>query len=66
MVPEDAYKEIDPEDGVNYWYTDAGEKIGSVIWGAYARTLQISNDPCADEHGVLNNWETPAGFGYYK
>ena len=60
MVPEGAYK----EDG--YWYTADGELIGSVIWGAYARILQISNDPCADEHGVLNKWETPAGFGYYK
>jgi len=64
--PDYAYKEIDPEDGVEYWYTNDGdEKIGSVIWGAYARILQISNDPCAEEHGVLNNFETPAGFGFY-
>jgi len=57
---DDAYK----VDGM--WYTADGEKIGTVIWGAYARILQISNDPCADEHGVLNKWETPAGFGYYR
>ena len=48
------------------WYTADGEEIGPVIWTAYARILQISNDPCADEHGVLNNWEAPTGFGYYK
>ncbi len=60
MVPEDAYK----TDGM--WYTADGTEIGSVIWGAYARILQISNDPCADEHGVQNKFEAPTGFGYYK
>ncbi len=64
--PDNAYTAVDSEDGVNYWYTNDGEKIGSVIWGAYARILQISNDPCAEEHGVLNKFETPAGFGFYK
>lgn len=64
--PETAYKAIDPEDGVLYWYTNDGEKIGSVIWGAYARILQIYNDPCAGETGVENKFETPVGFGYYK
>lgn len=48
------------------WYTADGEEIGSVIWGAYARILQISNDPAYDEHGVLNKWEAPTGFGFYK
>lgn len=60
MVPEDAYK----EDGM--WYTADGEEIGSVVWGAYARILQIYNDPCAGETGVENKFETPAGFGFYK
>ena len=64
--PETAYKAIDPEDGLLYWYTNEGEKIGSVIWGAYARILQIYNDPCAGETGVENKFETPVGFGYYK
>ena len=67
VSPEYGYKAIDPEDGKQYWYTIEGdEKIGSVIWGAYARILQISNDPCADETGVRNNFETPTGFGYYN
>ena len=57
---EDAYK----EDGM--WYTVDGEAIGTVIWTAYAKILQISNDPCAEEHGVLNNWEAPTGFGFYN
>ena len=48
------------------WYTADGVEIGPVIWGAYARILQISNDPAWDEHGVLNNWPAPTGFGYYK
>ncbi|MFC1505681.1 hypothetical protein ACFLQ6_01270 [Thermoproteota archaeon] len=65
--PDNAYKAVDPEDGVEYWYTnDDGEKIGSVIWGAYARILQIYNDPSAGDHGVENKWEEPTGFGYYK
>ena len=64
--PDNAYPEVDQEDGVNYWYTNDGEKIGSVIWGAYARILQIYNDPCAGETGVENKFETPAGFGFYK
>jgi len=58
---DDAYK----EGGM--WYTNYTKetKIGTVIWDAYARILQISNDPCADEHGVLNNYEAPTGFGFY-
>ena len=48
------------------WYTAEGVEIGPAIWGAYARILQISNDPALDEHGVLNNWPAPTGFGYYK
>lgn len=59
-APEDAYL----DGGV--WYTADGEEIGSVLWGAYARILQIYNDPCAGEHGVENNWEEPTGFGFYK
>ena len=59
-VPEGANK----VDGI--WYTANGTEIGSVIWGAYAIILQISNDPCVGEHGVLNNWEAPTGFGFYK
>ena len=48
------------------YYTADGVLIGPAIWGAYARILQISNDPNYDEHGVLNNWPAPAGFGSYK
>jgi len=59
-----------PGDGAyedsGVWYTADGEEIGSVLWTAYARILQIYNDPCGDEHGVENNWEAPTGFGFYK
>ena len=62
MVPADAYS-----DG-SMWYTDGTmeTEIGPVIWNAYAKILQVSNDPCADEHGVLYHSEAPVGFGYYK
>ena len=61
-VPDDAYKHGD------YWYTDSTleTEIGSVIWGAYARVIQISNDPYFGEHGVLYKTETSPGFGYFK
>jgi len=62
MVPEDAYK----ENGM--WYTDntTETEIGSVIWGAYARILQVENDPCANLEGVQYNSPSPTGFGYYR
>lgn len=57
-VPEDAVKDGD------LWYTADGELIGSVIWGAYARIQQISNDACAGEHGPL--YISPVGPGFGK
>lgn len=62
MVPEDAYK----ENGM--WYTDntTETEIGSVIWGAYARILQVENDLCAGLEGVQYNAPAPTGFGFYK
>ncbi len=63
-------KIVYPGDDANLvagvWYTAEGVEIGPVIWGAYARILQISNDPAYNEHGVLNNWPAPTGFGSYK
>lgn len=56
----DAYK-VD-----NIWYSADGVEIGTAVWGAYARILQISNDPSLGEHGVLYNPAGPTGFGYYK
>jgi hypothetical protein len=64
--PENAYKEIDPDDGILYWYTNDGEKIGSVIWGAYARIQQVYNDPCAGDHGIQYLSPVSPGFGCYN
>jgi len=60
MVPEDAYKEG------SYWFTADGVEIGSVVWGAYARVLQISNDPFYGEHGVYYKSDVSPGFGHIK
>ena len=63
MVPrgEGNYK-----DG-GYWFTFDGVEIGSVIWGAYARVLQISNDPSIPgEHGVYYKSAVNPGWGVYK
>ena len=57
-VPEDAYK----VDGI--WYTADGTEIGSVIWTAYARVLQVYNDQGTGEHGV--EYLSPAGPGLGK
>ena len=38
---------------------------GSIIWGAYVRIQQVSNDSCAGEHGKIFAVE-PTGFGAYK
>ena len=38
---------------------------GSIIWGAYVRIQQVSNDTCGGEHGKTFAVE-PAGFGAYK
>jgi len=63
-VPADAYRIGPAKTGI--WYTADDVEIGTDIWGSYAKILQISNDPALDEHGVLNNWEAPTGFGFYK
>jgi len=60
MVPEDAYV----EEGV--WYTVDGTEIGSVIWGAYAITQKVENDPCAEIHGLQYLSPESAGLGHYK
>jgi len=38
---------------------------GSIIWGAYVRIQQVSNDTCAGEHGNIFSVR-PTGFGAYK
>ena len=38
---------------------------GSIIWGAYVRIQQVSNDTCAGEHGKIFAVQ-PSGFGAYK
>jgi len=53
--PSDAYK----VDAV--WYTADGDVIGAAIWGAFAIIQEISNDPCAGEHGV--QYVSPVGPG---
>jgi len=57
-APADATK----ADG--YWYTADGIEIGPVIWGAFAKIQQVSNDPSVGEHGIL--YKSPAGPGFGK
>jgi hypothetical protein len=38
---------------------------GSIIWSSYVRIQQVSNDPCAGEHGKIFAVQ-PTGFGAYK
>ena len=49
------------------WMDGSGDEIGPEIWGAFAIVQQVSNDPCAGDHGIaykgarpgLGNWEDP-------
>ena len=56
-APADAYAEA------GYWYTADGTEIGPVIWGAFAIIQEVSNDPCAGEHGALYISPTRPGLG---
>jgi hypothetical protein len=59
-VPADA----NAVDGV--WYTSDGVEIGPQIWGAFAITQQVSNDPGAGEHGSYYLSPNNAGFGAFS
>lgn len=56
-APADAYQEG------GYWYAADGTQIGEVIWGEFAVIQEVSNDPCAGEHGVLYHSPVNAGLG---
>jgi len=55
-APADAYT----EDGI--WYTVDDVKIGEVIWGEFAVTMEVENDTCTGDHGFL--YQSPAGVGF--
>lgn len=58
-APADAYA-----DG-GIWYAADGTVIGPVIWGEFAVIQEVSNDPCAGDHGLAYQSESPTGFGFY-
>jgi hypothetical protein len=58
-VPSSAYV-----DG-GYWYTADGAEIGPVIWGEFAVIQEVSNDPCAGDHGLLYKGARP-GLGAWQ
>jgi len=57
-APSDAYSQN------GYWFTADNKEIGPVIWNEFAIIQEISNDPCAGEHGVL--YLSPIGPGFGK
>lgn len=55
-----------PEDATSengYWYAADGTEIGPVIWGAFAIIQEVSNDPCAGQHGLQYLSPDHAGLG---
>ena len=59
-APADAVK----TNGI--WYNADGVEIGPDIWGEFAITEEINNDPCAGKHGVAYKSPAGPGFGIYK
>ena len=57
-APEDAYV----EGGI--WYTADHKEIGPVIWDSFAIIQEVSNDSCAEEHGILYQSPMGPGFGH--
>jgi hypothetical protein len=58
-VPSDAQNGI--LDGILYWKTAEGIIIGPAIWGPFAITEEVFNDPSAGAHGKY--YKSPAGPG---
>jgi len=60
-------KMVYPPGGVVDADTNGYDDItgGSIIWGAYVRIQQVSNDTCAGEHGNIFSVQ-PTGFGAYQ
>jgi hypothetical protein len=68
-VPEDAF--LGPKTLEGYtegtWYTDASQTIviGPCIWGEFAVTEEVYNDPSANAHGRLYKFPLGPGLGLY-
>mgnify|MGYP000028705433 FL=1 len=48
------------------WFDASGTKIGPEIWGDFAIVQEISNDPCAGDHGIVYLSPVGPGFGKFK
>ena len=48
------------------WYTSDNVEIGPDIWGQFAITQQVENDPCLGLHGLQYVSPAGAGLGIYK
>jgi hypothetical protein len=46
------------------WMTAGGKEIGYTIWGEFAVTQEVYNDPAYGYHGLLSKGECP-GFGLF-
>lgn len=45
------------------WYAVDGTEMGPAIWGEFAVIQEVSNDPCAGQHGLQYISPDHAGFG---
>lgn len=59
-VPLDAVK------NGGYWYTAGGTQIGVVIWGDFAVTEEVVNDPSMGQHGIQYKSPAAPGLGLYQ
>ena len=58
-APADAHK----KDG--FWFTAEGDLIGPDIWGQFITVLQIGNDSCGEDNGVVFGSPVGPGLGRY-
>ncbi len=66
LAPSDAYKIPENANGSTVpgvWYRADGSVIGDVIWGKFAITQYVYNDPYKGYHGLQTKGTAP-GFGH--
>lgn len=52
-------------ESAGFWYDTKGREIGQSIWGEFALTQEVYNDPSTGDHGILYGGSAGLGLGQY-